>query len=111
LTKTETAGEALERKLEPPEYLAVRLCFPTGSEAVESFAKPEEFTSALPRTVDPFRNSTFPSGLLLLCASTLALRTKASPVVTALEEAARLVTVDVWGVVTVTETVPDLLDR
>jgi hypothetical protein len=110
LTTTETASDALERKLEFPEYLAVRRYFPTAREVEGSFARPEESRSAIPRTVEPFRNVTFPASLVAPFACTVALRTNTWPLVTALGVAARTVDVGADFAVTVTVTTPDLLD-
>jgi hypothetical protein len=108
-TVTETADDALGRKIELPENRAVSSCCPIGSDVEDSFATPEEFKAAVPRTVDPFRKVTVPVGLVAPSVFTVAVRPTGSPTVTALVEAATLVDVDLDFAVTLTSTTADLL--
>jgi hypothetical protein len=110
-TVTETAGDVLARKLELPENRAVRSCCPTGSDVEDSFATPEDFNVAVPRTVDPFRKVTVPVGMVAPSVFTVAVRPTGSPTITALVEAATLVDVDLAFAPTVTSTRVDLLMR
>jgi hypothetical protein len=92
-TVTETSGDVLARNLELPGNRTVRSFSPIGSDVDDSFATPEEFRVAVPRTVDPFMKVTDPVGLVAPSVRTVAVKPSASPTVTSLVVAARIVVV------------------
>jgi hypothetical protein len=92
-TVTEAAADVLVRKLAFPTYRAVRLWVPAGRDAMGSVATPEEFTLAVPSTVDPFMKLTAPDREAVPLALTVATRFKVCPTVTGLGDATRFVSV------------------
>ena len=72
VTVTFTAAEALERKLELPEYNAVSVYVPGANEVVETEATPAEFRVAVPSCEDPFWKITVPAGVVVPVPFTIA---------------------------------------
>ena len=99
-TTTACAELALAGTFVSPRYAAVMLWLPTASDAAVkwAWAVPAvvlEPKVAEPMTVVPSRKLTVPVGVIAVVSETVAVRTTDCPSVMALEEAARVVVLDV----------------
>jgi hypothetical protein len=74
LTVTETAADVLPGEFPWPEYAAVKLYVPAARDVMESVATPEEFSVAVPSTVEPFMKVTVPFDAVALLPLTVAVK-------------------------------------